>query len=92
MKKYAFLSQTAKIGIIAVSIVSFTASYHPLLADQGSTVNRPSDATVITGSAVPTLQGIMPNELAGFRYTTTGWEQIPVQMDERDIERRWPSS
>jgi len=49
----------------------------------GSTLVRGSDPVVIHGSDIPSLNGIAPNELVAFRYTTT-WKQIPVQVDERD--------
>ncbi|MBF6600229.1 MAG: hypothetical protein IVW36_06940 [Dehalococcoidia bacterium] len=47
-----------------------------------SALNRPEDPVVITGADVPALQGVAPGEIVGFRYTG-GWQQIPVQVDER---------
>ena len=51
-------------------------------ASSGSTLDRPADPVVITGAAVPTLTGIAPDELVAFHYEG-GWQQIPVQVDER---------
>jgi len=53
------------------------------LAD--STLNRPADPVVLTGADVPWLTGISPGHLVAFRYGG-GWEQIPVQVDERAIK------
>jgi hypothetical protein len=48
-------------------------------------VTRPYDAVVLTGAAVPALQGIAPNRLVAFRFVNGTWEQIPVQVDERAV-------
>ncbi|MEM6785143.1 MAG: hypothetical protein AAF624_15590, partial [Bacteroidota bacterium] len=40
---------------------------------------------VRTGEQVPALNGAAPNSIVGFAWTTsTGWVQIPVQVDERE--------
>jgi hypothetical protein len=49
------------------------------------TLNRPADPVVLTGFDVPWLTGIAPGDLVAFRYDTA-WQQIPVQVDERDIK------
>lgn len=51
-----------------------------------STLTRPEDPVVMTGAAVPTLNGIAPNLLVAFQHDGSGWVQIPVQVDERDIK------
>jgi hypothetical protein len=50
-----------------------------------SPLNRPADPVVLTGADVPALTGIAPGDLVAFRYDS-GWQQIPVQVDERDIK------
>lgn len=49
-----------------------------------STLTRPADPVVLTGADVASLTGIAPDDLVAFRYDS-GWEQIPVQVDERAI-------
>ena len=49
-----------------------------------SLLDRPSDPIVLLGSDVSALTGIAPDDLVAFRYTI-GWQQIPVQVDERDV-------
>ena len=47
-------------------------------------LNRPADPVVLTGADVPALQGIAPGTLVAFKFDG-GWEQIPVQVDERAV-------
>lgn len=54
-------------------------------ADVSSTLDRPYDPVVLTGADVPLLAGIQPDDLVAFRYDG-GWQQIPVQVDERAIK------
>jgi len=49
-----------------------------------STLTRPADPVVLTGADVESLTGIAPDDLVAFRYDG-GWEQIPVQVDERAV-------
>ncbi len=51
-------------------------------AGWASTLSRPSDPVVMTGSTLPTLVGRLPGRIVAFRYSE-GWHQIPVQIDER---------
>jgi len=48
----------------------------------GSTLGRPADPVVLTGADVPPLRGMAPGLLVAFRYDG-GWQQVPVQVDER---------
>jgi len=50
-----------------------------------STVSRPAEALTLTGSQVPTLNGIAPNRLVAFRFVYGTWQQEPVQVDERAV-------
>jgi hypothetical protein len=47
-------------------------------------LNRDEDPVVLTGSSIPSLLGIPPSRLVAFRYQA-GWQQIPVQVDERAL-------
>jgi hypothetical protein len=49
-------------------------------------ISRPADPLVVTGADVPDLAGLAPEDLVAFRYDD-GWQQIPVQVDERDMIR-----
>ncbi|HEX8804768.1 MAG TPA: hypothetical protein VF743_11250 [Acidimicrobiales bacterium] len=48
-----------------------------------STLERPADPVVVSGADLPRLQGIAPGRLVAFRVTASGWDQVPVQVDER---------
>ncbi len=54
-----------------------------LSVSQPGTLNRPADPVVFTGNDVPSLTGIAPDDLVAFRDTGSGWQQVPVQVDER---------
>ena len=45
-------------------------------------LNRPADPVVLTGALVPALSGVAPGDVVAFRWTG-GWQQVPVQVDER---------
>jgi len=49
----------------------------------GSTLNRPVDPVVLTGAQVTELVGVAPNRVVAFAASSTGWTQVPVQVDER---------
>jgi hypothetical protein len=50
---------------------------------QYSTLNRIEDPFVLTGAQLPSLYGIAPSLLVGFKYENGTWLQIPIQVDER---------
>lgn len=56
----------------------------PLLATLAP-AQRDLDPVVIAGSSVPRLLGWQPSRIVGFRWKN-GWQQIPVQVDERDVK------
>jgi hypothetical protein len=68
----------AALGLL--SLHAETAS-----AAGGSTLNRPEDPAVLTGGDLPTLTGIAPHDIVGFRWDGA-WTQIPVQVDQRDTK------
>jgi hypothetical protein len=75
------------IAVLAFLALPFTGRFSGgiVAAAGGSTLNRPEDPVVLTGADVPTLAGIAPHDLVGFRWDGT-WTQIPVQVDERDVK------
>ena len=48
-----------------------------------STLDRPVDPVVVTGAQASALAGTPPGRVVGFRASSAGWTQIPVQVDER---------
>lgn len=46
---------------------------------------RDLNPIVLTGGDLPSLLGEEPGRIVGFRYAA-GWEQIPVQIDERKLD------
>src|SRR5688572_13365822 len=48
------------------------------------TLARNRDPVVLEASQVPALVGIPPARLVAFRWSA-GWQQVPVQVDERAL-------
>lgn len=44
---------------------------------------RAGDPVVLKGANLTPLRGAVPNRIVGYRWTAGGWDQIPVQVDER---------
>ena len=76
---------TSLIALAALLAVSAFAPGSIAPAFAASTLDRPADPVVLTGAAVPSLTGIAPGDLVAFRYDSD-WQQIPVQVDERDTK------
>ena len=70
-------------------LVLATTALVPLLAGcepARSTIARPDDPVVLTGSALTRLRGKAPNRIVAFRVTPEKtWQQVPVQVDERAV-------
>jgi hypothetical protein len=60
------------------------AALAPCVMGQTKTLIRDRDPIVLVGTNLPTLTGLDPNHIVAFRYQN-GWEQIPVQIDERKV-------
>ncbi len=73
-------------GVLAVLALSAFGLRAAGDVSASSTLTRPEDPVVMTGAAVPTLNGIAPNLLVAFQHDGTSWVQIPVQVDERDLK------
>jgi hypothetical protein len=74
--------------MLAVGVMLALSAFSHRLAPAAfamSTLNRPADPVVLAGSDVPWLAGIAPSDLVALRYES-GWQQIPVQVDERDTK------
>ena len=65
---------------VIILISAFPAM--PALGQAPRTLDRDLDPVVLTGADIPLLAGSQPGEIVAFRYAG-GWEQIPVQIDER---------
>src|SRR5262245_23106507 len=48
-------------------------------------LDRPADPVVLTGASVPGLIGVQPAKLVAFRDIGAGWDQVPIQVDERAL-------
>jgi len=74
--------------LVLVSIILVAFSYRvtglSTAAFPFSLADRDSDPVVLAGSELPGLLGLEPDRIVAFRYTT-GWIQIPVQVDERSL-------
>ncbi|MHC4443543.1 MAG: hypothetical protein ACYTBZ_04585 [Planctomycetota bacterium] len=69
-----------RIKVISILLL-MTASSIPA---QVTTLDRDRDPVVITGIDLSLMLGLPVNEVVAFRYQG-GWQQIPVQIDERKV-------
>ena len=74
------------LGRMARQIGVVLASVGIVCCAEASTLARQGDPIVMKGAEVPWLAsaGIAPGDVVAFRYNGA-WEQIPVQVDERDV-------
>lgn len=63
-------------------LLLFLSAGAPRAIAQLSSLARDHDPVVISGSQVQALLHLPPDEIVAFRYDE-GWQQIPVQLDER---------
>ncbi len=76
-------SRRPLMKLIAAAAVTVAAL--PAAAGAATGVpDRESDPVVLTGADVPALLGIAPGSLVAFAWDD-GWEQVPVQVDERAL-------
>ena len=72
-----------RLALAGATAVALSACFVP---GPTSKLARSADPVVITGSQVPALVGSPPGDIVAFRNTpTAGWQQIPVQVDERAV-------
>lgn len=61
------------------------AASSSVLSESTSTINRINDPVVLNGSLLSYYYDSKPNDLVAFKYTTNGWTQIPLQVDEKIV-------
>lgn len=44
---------------------------------------RNEEPAILVGEDLGSLEGVPVDQIAGFRWTNSGWQQIPIQIDER---------
>ncbi len=72
-----------RLALAGATAVALSACFVP---GPTSKLAQSADPVVITGSQVPALVGSPPGDIVAFRNTpTAGWQQIPVQVDERAV-------
>ena len=69
------------VGALVAATVSF-ASGTPVSA---AALTRPADPVVLTGANLPTLVNTGRARIVGFRWNTSTWQQVPIQIDERAV-------
>ena len=52
---------------------------------QSSTLNRTNDPVVLTGADIPAFLTLNTTSIVGFKFVSSAWTQIPVQVDERAL-------
>ncbi len=75
------------VALAAVLVAVVPAS---AMAPRGSLsqlpgASRDADPVVVTGAQAPALAGTDPTRVVAFRHGVSGWQQVPVQVDERAL-------
>ncbi len=79
------LASVVAVVVVVAALGLLSLHAETASAAGGSTLNRPEDPAVLTGGDLPTLTGIAPHDIVGFRWDGA-WTQIPVQVDQRDTK------
>ena len=58
---------------------------HSLGIAQISTLNRPNDPVVLSGSQLSSFSSLSPGQIVGFKFANNTWTQIPIQVDEKAL-------
>jgi hypothetical protein len=69
----------------AVAVLALVAGLASCENRFGATLVRPEDPVVLTGDQLPELIGHDPTHIVAFAWDGTAWQQIPVQVDQRDL-------
>ena len=67
-----------RILLSAVGLLTTLLAY-----GQVSTLNRPKDPVVLSGTILSKFYSLNPTDIVGFKYVQGVWTQIPIQVDER---------
>ncbi len=70
----------AHLLAVSVSVAGLAAA-----PASGGAASRDADPVVVTGAQAPALAGADPGRVVAFRRGGSGWEQVPVQVDERAV-------
>ena len=73
------MRQTLVALFVLLAALALTA---PRAQAAGSTLERPQDPVVLTGTDLPWYIGLDPADIVAFRWKGS-WQQVPVQVDER---------
>ncbi|MEO1409179.1 MAG: T9SS type A sorting domain-containing protein [Bacteroidota bacterium] len=65
---------------ISLLLLFFSSLFNLALS---SAQSRDKDPVVVLGSQIPSLSSTSPADLVGFRWINGGWDQVPIQVDER---------
>jgi len=67
-----------RILLSAVGLLTTLLAY-----GQVSSLNRPKDPVVLSGTILSKFSSLNPADIVGFKYVQGVWTQIPIQVDER---------
>lgn len=73
------LPECRQVFSLAVLVAALASSEAPAID-----IGRARDPVVTTGTSLPAFIGTDPSRIVAFRWES-GWVQIPVQVDERDV-------
>ncbi len=79
---------TMKPLAVALVMIGCQSSPSSTLTDGGTTSNTlgaDTEAVTLDGIQVPNLLHVMPSAVAAFRWTDTGFVEVPVQIDPREV-------
>ncbi len=64
------------IGITAAILAAPHSLAHP------AAFSRPLEPVILSGEEIASLDGVPASEISAFAYAASGWQQIPMQVDE----------
>ena len=67
----------------ATTVAALSAAVAAIAPAAAGAATRDADPVVLTGAKAPALLGAAPGRVLAFRWTSRGFRQVPVQVDER---------
>ena len=67
----------------ADAVAALSAAVAAIAPAAAGAATRDADPVVLTGAKAPALLGAAPGRVLAFRWTSRGFRQVPVQVDER---------